>query len=214
MNLQRREFYPHPWSFDAYSLVMCKQLRSKSCFPIGRSSSPTGGDNLILGGLSVSGLKAEVKAFLEDFSVRIFSSFAQWCYFLPQQPPFLFFSVGFCPAHGTTNPVLVHHRHWRFSIISAFPVMGWNTEKSRGWCLRGSHLQEADHSWIGAEGMRLEFWCLSQQTAGPSPRTLVWPLPMLMNQTRFWIVSSYNRPCRGWFAELRGLQGLCTVPVL
>lgn len=68
-----REFYPHPRSSDACSLVMCKQLCSKSYFPIGRSSFLTGGDNLKLGGLSVSGLKAEVKAFLEDISVRIFS---------------------------------------------------------------------------------------------------------------------------------------------
>lgn len=119
MNLQRGEFYPHPWSFDACSLVMCKQLCSKSYFPIGRSSFLTGGDNLKLGGLRISGLKAEVKAFLEDTSVRIFSWFAQWCYFLAQ-----LLSFGFCPAHGTTNPVLVHHRHWRFSVISAFPVLG------------------------------------------------------------------------------------------
>lgn len=73
MNLQRGEFYPHPRSFDACSLVMCKQLCRKSYFPIGRSSFLTGGDNLKLGGLSISGLKAEVKAFLEDTSVRIFS---------------------------------------------------------------------------------------------------------------------------------------------
>lgn len=72
MNLQRGEFYPHPRSFDARSLVMCKQLRSKSYFPIGRSSSPTGGYNLKPGGSSVSGLKAEVKVFLEDISVNIF----------------------------------------------------------------------------------------------------------------------------------------------
>lgn len=73
-NEPAENFYPHPQSFDAYFLDMCKQFCSKSYFPIRRKVSFLTGDNeLKLGGLSVLGLKAEVKMFLKDIALSIFS---------------------------------------------------------------------------------------------------------------------------------------------
>lgn len=116
---REEDFYPHSQSFDAYSLVMCKQLCSKAYFPPQQK---------------FSNWRREIKPWwIECFSLKsrgksIFEGhFMLKSVFLICTVVLLFFlsgSFGFCPPCGTTKTVLVRHRCLRFSVIGTFPLLG------------------------------------------------------------------------------------------